>query len=86
MEVVAGSISRVDFATNGDLKFSFARDLTNIARTAIDASKEPISETLPEFGLHANEVSHGGIAHNPSDFGVSRTSCQNNPFLGSRIY
>ncbi|KEF53908.1 uncharacterized protein A1O9_10310 [Exophiala aquamarina CBS 119918] len=52
MEVVAGSISLIGYVTNGDLKFSFARELTNIARTALVAARESQSDSLP--GLHAN--------------------------------
>lgn len=71
MEVVAGSISRVDFATNGDLKFSFPRDLTHMARSVIDASKEPASETFPGLSLHENDMSQDGFSRNPSYFEVS---------------
>jgi hypothetical protein len=50
METVAGSMSRIDYATNGDRKFSFARELTNIARATIFTyPKEPMSDALPEL-------------------------------------
>lgn len=68
MEVVTGTISRVTFATNGDLKFSFARDLTEIARNAIRAAREPIPDAsvLPELGLHGIEMSVEGFSHQPA--------------------
>lgn len=64
MEVVTGTISRVTFATNGDLKFSFARDLTEIARNAIHAARDPILDVsvLPELGMHG-EMSDEGFSH-----------------------
>ena len=71
MEVVAGSISRIDVATRGDLKFSFARDLANIARNAIHAAKDPISDALPSLSLHGNEMSHDAFCTNSSDIEVS---------------
>lgn len=69
MEVVAGTISRVDFATNGNLKFSFAHDLTNIARSTIYTAREPNPEinALPELGIYDKDLSQNGFSH-PATF------------------
>ena len=78
MEAVAGSISRVDFATHGDLQFSFARDLTNIARSVIHASNAKESTSSDAFlglGLHANDMSQDGFSHNSSYLEVSLSPC-----------
>lgn len=71
MEVITGCMSRIEYATNGDFKIPFARDLTNIARRAISTARDPSTDMLPPFGLQGYEMSQEQIPCGPSYLEVS---------------
>lgn len=78
MEVVAGSFSRIEYASNGDCKIPFPRELTNIARMAIFAAKEPTSDALTAVDVPGYDLTRDALCYGTSYLEV--------PLPGTRSY